>query len=586
MYTAEPRSLNEYGDSWEFVVYGEERCAELGIEDDAEMADFLFQAFDGEVMIWYKQLPEQVQTSWFALKIALMEQFAEGSVMRTLHKLFEEPWQVPHFEGSFNLVWRVYCRFSFFREDFLMCLKSDLLKSVDQVCLKQVKPQGVQEIVEDAGEVMLYAYEQEVEAIEEPCKQVEESRMDMQSEILAYDASCEELSCFSCKDEDMYEESIDKGSSIAGELEEIYHIGVLKEMLIQELLKNVANVASPKGSSCDEAGVEEVHVDAVLTGESPKVLKDEAVNAWLQQFSDEERVQSWMEQLNEDCGMEILENWQPDLDFEEQPMKDKGLGMINADEGMFFEAFNEGQLDVHATQKQVALGSVIWDEEKPEDRLESLKLEPQEGEEVVSYASYESFVDVEDMQVEETIPSEQKLEFPDHSVMEEMDPELEAILDDALPGFACVNGVNVLPTLHRFKVKVCDAMEETGERELVKTFPSMDKVEFEGGGQVPHVESCLKGDVVIKEWCSNVLMQVLLKEAMKQVLHERWSLLSASFCHVFSLKEVDANEDVHVVWAHDEDGKVEDTTHGLQKNLVFDPGGWGSLYVADWATSL
>ena len=27
VYTMEPRSLNEFGDSWEFVVYGEERCA-------------------------------------------------------------------------------------------------------------------------------------------------------------------------------------------------------------------------------------------------------------------------------------------------------------------------------------------------------------------------------------------------------------------------------------------------------------------------------------------------------------------------------------------------------------------------------
>ena len=42
IYTMEPRVLNEFGDTWEFVVYGEERCAQLGIEDDAEMAMFLF----------------------------------------------------------------------------------------------------------------------------------------------------------------------------------------------------------------------------------------------------------------------------------------------------------------------------------------------------------------------------------------------------------------------------------------------------------------------------------------------------------------------------------------------------------------
>ena len=29
VYTMEPRVLNEFGDTWEFVVSGEERCAQL-----------------------------------------------------------------------------------------------------------------------------------------------------------------------------------------------------------------------------------------------------------------------------------------------------------------------------------------------------------------------------------------------------------------------------------------------------------------------------------------------------------------------------------------------------------------------------
>lgn len=49
VYSMEPRLLNEFGDTWEFVVYGTERYERLGIEDDAEMAVFLFQAFDGKV---------------------------------------------------------------------------------------------------------------------------------------------------------------------------------------------------------------------------------------------------------------------------------------------------------------------------------------------------------------------------------------------------------------------------------------------------------------------------------------------------------------------------------------------------------
>ena len=52
----------------------------------------------------YQELPEEVQTSWFSLKIVLMEQFDEGCVMKSIHRLCEEPWQVSDFEASFNMV--------------------------------------------------------------------------------------------------------------------------------------------------------------------------------------------------------------------------------------------------------------------------------------------------------------------------------------------------------------------------------------------------------------------------------------------------------------------------------------------------
>ena len=59
-YTQDSKSLCEFGDVVEFIAYGEKRCKQLGIEDDEEMAGFLFQAFDGEVQSWYLTLPKQV----------------------------------------------------------------------------------------------------------------------------------------------------------------------------------------------------------------------------------------------------------------------------------------------------------------------------------------------------------------------------------------------------------------------------------------------------------------------------------------------------------------------------------------------
>ena len=52
----DPCFLNELGDATEFIVYGEERCELLSIADDEEKADFLSQAFDGKVRVWYEAL--------------------------------------------------------------------------------------------------------------------------------------------------------------------------------------------------------------------------------------------------------------------------------------------------------------------------------------------------------------------------------------------------------------------------------------------------------------------------------------------------------------------------------------------------
>lgn len=157
-----------------------------------------------------------MQTSSFSLKIALMEEFEEGSVMKALHRLCEEVQQVHNFEESFNMVWRVYARFSFFRDYSLMFLKSQLLESLDQVFLEQVKPKSVQEMVKDARGMVLCAHE-EGDAFEKPCKLIEDSQVDSQSKELGYDTSCDKVSCSLGKDIDRYDDSIDEGSIVIGE---------------------------------------------------------------------------------------------------------------------------------------------------------------------------------------------------------------------------------------------------------------------------------------------------------------------------------------------------------------------------------
>ena len=45
VFTDEGRSFNGFDDVSKFIAYGKECCKWLGIQDDADVADFLFQAF-------------------------------------------------------------------------------------------------------------------------------------------------------------------------------------------------------------------------------------------------------------------------------------------------------------------------------------------------------------------------------------------------------------------------------------------------------------------------------------------------------------------------------------------------------------
>ena len=128
MYTQEPKSVCEICDVAEFISYGEERCKQLGIEDDEEMADFLIQAFDGDIHTWYLTLPKQVQSSWFHLKNALYDEFGQGEVMEAMHLLRQICWLVPNYEQVFDIIWRIYEQVSFFESAFLQGIKEQMLE--------------------------------------------------------------------------------------------------------------------------------------------------------------------------------------------------------------------------------------------------------------------------------------------------------------------------------------------------------------------------------------------------------------------------------------------------------------------------
>lgn len=72
-------------------------------------------------------------------------------------------------------------------------------------------------------------------------------------------------------------------------------------------------------------------------------MQNEEVYAWLHQLCDEDRVEIWIEQLDEDYGMVTLEKVQPSLEIEQQPTNDKGLSKV--------KALTEEKPDVYAIQQ-------------------------------------------------------------------------------------------------------------------------------------------------------------------------------------------------------------------------------------------
>lgn len=149
VFSQDSKSLCELGDPSEFIAYGEARCMEVGIEDDAEAAGFLLQAFQGDVKLWCDSLPEEVQSSWCLLKQALVEEFGDGQVMASMQLLREVWWQVPNFEQCFDVLWKVYERVSFFHGSFVYALKKRMLEKYKKASM-QLQGLYEDEVVDEA----------------------------------------------------------------------------------------------------------------------------------------------------------------------------------------------------------------------------------------------------------------------------------------------------------------------------------------------------------------------------------------------------------------------------------------------------
>ena len=96
-------------------------------------------------------LLEDVQSSWFLLKHALLEEFGNGQVLESMQLLCQVWWQVPDYEQKFDVLWKAYEQMSFFHDNFLHVLKKKMLEKYKLACM-QLQDRYRSEVVNDAFE--------------------------------------------------------------------------------------------------------------------------------------------------------------------------------------------------------------------------------------------------------------------------------------------------------------------------------------------------------------------------------------------------------------------------------------------------
>ena len=281
VFSQDSKSLCELGDPSEFIAYGEARCMKLGIEDDAEAVGFLFQAFQGDVRLWYDSLLEEVQSSWFLLKQELLEEFGNGQVMESMQLLCQVWWQVPNFEQCFDVLWKVYERVSFFHGCFVRTLKERMLEKykkasiqlqglyedevVVQVCMHKSAigmDNAFEDIVtihrKDMPSTSSSLVHDESEAMDDLSSDEATSFFDEES---LYASSTEESDeAASVVDEENMHDVLDNEASFEGQLEKCFYLvtDVMEPMHEEGSIDNTRGVGKQEDHMCEAFRHEDV----------------------------------------------------------------------------------------------------------------------------------------------------------------------------------------------------------------------------------------------------------------------------------------------------------------------------------------
>lgn len=178
------------------------------------------------------------------------------------------------------------------------------------------------------------------------------------------------------------------------------------------------------------------------------------------------------------------------------------------------------------------------------------------------------------MHLEVTISSDEDQVLQGDSVLDVIDPQLEAILDDALMDFLCVKDVHALETVQGPKVEACDNTLEAGGGEILKEESCMDKVDFGSNGPDSHVDGYKEVEVVIKNWCSKkMLMERILRTTLQHATCAILACFEEIFCEVFS-QWVFVGESQVETWSFPSYEHMRDpqTRRGLDEPIFFDTG--------------
>lgn len=147
----------------------------------------------------------------------------------------------------------------------------------------------------------------------------------------------------------------------------------------------------------------------------------------------------------------------------------------------------------------------------------------------------------------------------------DVDPELDAILEDALLDFLCIDGVDVLHSMQEPKEEAYDNKEKVMEGDVTTSLELRNECLVV---EKPCVGSMDSGEMLQDTW-SKLLMQMLFGVAIQ-----------------YAMQNLEEKKEYVYTWGGlSTDGVAyeQEIWHGCKKPLVFDPGGlaW-SLFMLDW----